>query len=570
MNLTRSHARAALGAVLVVAVALPASAATPSPRGEAPGRDPFASTGTVALASAKRQPALVPTRNDALRRALDDGALTEAEYALARARSLFHPEASAARYGDVTAPRRLDATLVLRDLAIRQRALHGAKLERARAILGRPTEGNDDPSDDGYSVPALNTCGQHACVTWVPTSPDAPDDADADGDQIPDWVEQTAQVVEEVWDAEVGDLGYRAPKDDSASSDHGPDGKLDVYIANLGDDGLYGYCTSDDPNLGPGSSYEYWDTSAYCVVDDDYREFPLPGLPSLQVTVAHEFFHAVQFAYDAFEDAWLMEGTASWMEDEVYTDVNDNLQYLADSQLSHPEKPLDFGTQNYLGWYGSWIFFRFLEEYIADQPDPSIVRAAWEAADGAQGGPDKYSAAAIGAALKQRKWEFRWAYADFGAWNLNPDATYAEGEAYPSPPLAGKLTVRSARPNLGPYVLTMDHMTTGYVRLKPGSGVAANAKLRVSVDGPDYARGPEATLVVEKASGALSYVAFELNANGDGAKTVKFGKGKVASVTLVLTNASIRFACWKDTRYSCQGKPKDDDTRHVFDVALIQ
>jgi len=41
-------------------------------------------------------------------------------------------------------------------------------------------------------------------------------------------------------------------------------------------------------------------------------------------------------------------------------------------------------------------------------------------------------------------------------------------------------------------------------------------------------------------------------------------------VTLVLTNASIRFACWKDTRYSCQGKPKDDDTRHVFDVALIQ
>ena len=108
-------------------------------------------------------------------------------------------------------------------------------------------------------------------------------------------------------------------------------------------------------------------------------------LDPLQVTVAHEFFHAVQFAYDAFEDAWFMEGTASWMEDEVYTDVNDNLQYLADSPLRHPEEPLDFGTQNYLGWYGSWVFFRFLEEYIADQPDPSIVRAAWEAADGSPG-----------------------------------------------------------------------------------------------------------------------------------------------------------------------------------------
>jgi hypothetical protein len=116
----------------------------------------------------------------------------------------------------------------------------------------------------------------------------------------------------------------------------------------------------------------------------------------------------------------------------------------------------------------------------------------------------------------------------------------------------------------------MDHLTTGYVLVKPGSGVAANAKLRVSVDGPDHARGPEATLVVERANGALSYVAFELNADGDGVKTVRFGKGRIASVTLVLTNASIRFTCWKDTRYSCMGKPKDDGTRHVFDVSLIQ
>jgi hypothetical protein len=288
------------------------------------------------------------------------------------------------------------------------------------------------------------------------------------------------------------------------------------------------------------------------------------------VTVAHEFFHAVQFAYDAFEDAWFMEGTAVWMEDEVYDDVNDNYQYFADSQLRHPEKPLDFGTQGYLGWYGSWIFFRFLEEYIADRPDPSIVRAAWEAADGAPGGPDRYSTAAIQAALKQRQWRFRWAYADFGAWNANPGATYAEGQAYPTPPFAGKLTVRSSKPNLGPFVLRMDHLTTGYVRVKPGSGVAANAKLRVRVDGPDFARGPEATLVVEKANGARSYVAVKLNARGDGAKTVRFGKGKIASVTLVLTNASIRFTCWKDTRYSCMGKPKDDDTRHAFEVSLIQ
>ena len=47
------------------------------------------------------------------------------------------------------------------------------------------------------------------------------------------------------------------------------------------------------------------------------------------MTAAHEFFHAVQFAYDAADDQWFMESTATWMEDEIYDDVNDNLQYLS-------------------------------------------------------------------------------------------------------------------------------------------------------------------------------------------------------------------------------------------------
>jgi hypothetical protein len=560
--------RALLGCLLVIALAAPATAATRSPRGDPDGRDPFATVGIGTEPGTKALPGLVPTPRDALRRALDGGELSQAEYALARARALFHPRASLARFGDVVAPRRLDATLVLRDLAIRVRDLRGARLERARRLLARPTEGQGDPNDDGYSVPAETTCSTNVCVTWVPTTADAPDPTDTDGDTIPDWIEQTTLVMEEVWAKTVTEYGYRPPKADDTSSEHGPDGKLDVYVANLGDDGLYGYCASDDPNLGPNSDYEFWDMSAYCVVDDDYQEFELPGLPSLQVTAAHEFFHAVQFAYDAFDDTWFMEGTAVWMEDEVYTDVNDNLQYLGSSQLRHPEKPLDLGSPGYR--YGSWIFWRFLSESIANRPDPTIIRQAWEQADGAPGGPDRYSLSALQAALKQRGREFRRAYADFGAWNASPALAYSEGEAYPTPPFAGRYTIRSSKPRIGPLVLTMDHLTTGYVSLKPGSGVAADAKIRVEVDGPDHARGPEATLVVKRASGAIKHYAFELDAKGDGVRTVAFGRGGVTSVTLVLTNASIRFRCGGNTRYSCQGKPKDDDTRLVFDVTLIQ
>ena len=59
------------------------------------------------------------------------------------------------------------------------------------------------------------------------------------------------------------------------------------------------------------------------------RSTASPRSNSLKVTAAHEFFHAIQFAYDVDEDLWFMEGSATWVEDEVYDSINDNYQFLA-------------------------------------------------------------------------------------------------------------------------------------------------------------------------------------------------------------------------------------------------
>src|SRR4029453_737982 len=81
-----------------------------------------------------------------------------------------------------------------------------------------------------------------------------------------------------VWAQEVTADGYRAPKSDIDSDNNGMSAsdatgaKFDVYLANLGDDGLYGYCTSDDPNFDHGSTYQFFDASAYCVVDNNFTE----------------------------------------------------------------------------------------------------------------------------------------------------------------------------------------------------------------------------------------------------------------------------------------------------------
>ena len=302
-------------------------------------------------AGEKRLPALTPAPADALTRARRTGRLDAASYALARAQTLFRPEAVRARYGNVRRPNPRLATLILRDLAFRLADLDPAARKQADRLLARPTDGTADPQGQGYEVAEAGpVCAVEFCIHYVPSSADAPplDDV-SPPNGIPDWVEAAATTVAQVWATEVGTLAYRSPLSDETSANNGGDARLDIYLANLGAAGIYGYCTSDDPNAAD-PSYPYWDVSAYCVIDNDYLEQAFAAstpLQNMQATVAHEFFHAVQFAYDWFEDLWLMEGTAAWVEDEVYDGVNDNRQFLAASPLRHSFVPLDWGGDEF-------------------------------------------------------------------------------------------------------------------------------------------------------------------------------------------------------------------------------
>ena len=124
----------------------------------------------------------------------------------------------------------------------------------------------------------------------------------------------------------------------ATSADHGPNDELDVYLADVGAIGLSGYVATDDPRADD-DTYQYRDYSAYVVVDDDFSVAQLGasgGPGGLRATAAHEFFHAVQFAYDSSEDDWLTEGTAVWMEERVADDVDANRRWLRSSPLVHP------------------------------------------------------------------------------------------------------------------------------------------------------------------------------------------------------------------------------------------
>jgi hypothetical protein len=523
-------------------------------------------------------PSLAAAPDDALSRALATGRLTEAEYALERARSLFQLARVRRSYGDVERPARRDATLLLRDLAARKRELTGVERELAEALLARPDDG-DVPIGTGWDgVPEAAgspVCsvqlGVDVCVHWVDTGPDAPSPTDASpANGVPDWIDLALATLETVWSQELGAIGYREPLPDGVL---GGDDALDVYIDDLGSDGVFGYCTSDDPNVDVPGIFAVW---AYCVVDDDYApgQYGSGQTPQefLEVTSAHEFNHASQFAYDWLEDVWLLEGTASNIEETVYPDVNDNVAFLrAWSPLTRPHKSLDrggFGDSE----YGSWIFWRFLEETMAGD-DPTVVREIWERADASVGAAfgDQYSLQAARTELAERGYVFQNVFARFVTANRLRDYDDAAAAGYPVPPLTDSFRIGPGNRDLGWRSWRINHLAARIFRFTPGPAAPRNGRLRLAVRLPQH--GARAVAIVVHRSGAIDRRRLSQGPRGWAVWRSPFGRLDVARVELVLANGSTRTSCWTDPgppSYSCLGSPLDDHRTFRFRAQLAR
>jgi hypothetical protein len=507
-------------------------------------------------AKAKPLPPLAPTEDDALTHALERGELTEAEYALERARSLFRLGAVRSEFGDVERVDSREATLVLRDLAVRLRALSATERTEGRTLLARPGGGGVDASS---TVPAdvAPMCDENVCVHW------------ASGERDSAWQAATFEIFREVWQKQVVELRYRKPLPDTDSDDNGVGDQLDIYIGDLGPN-LFGYCATDDPAR---SDYSVYAVSAYCVVDDDYNaaQYGTAHSPEdfLRVTAAHEFHHAVQYAYDWLEDEWLMEGTATNIEETVYPEIDDNVAFLEASQLRAPHVPLDRGG---LGdyEYGSWIFWRYLEEKVAGNPD--ILREVWEWADAsAPFSPDHYSLSAVTKELGDRKRSFATEYARFGVANRLRD--YADGALYPRTPTSKSFSLGTGRRVIAWQQSSLDHLATRFFAFYPGPAATGKGELRVDVD---LTYGGRATVISVYASGRVVKRRLTLGPGAAGSVRVPFGRGVIRRVDLLLSNASTRTECWevdwddKAPLYSCLGRPTDDRRVYRFRATHIR
>jgi hypothetical protein len=513
-------------------------------------------------------PPPVPVADDDLSAALETGELTEAEYALERARSIFQLGRIRHEFGDVARPASRDATLIMRDLAVQLGQLAGTDRRVAIQLLARPTDGEGVPIGHGYSAPPAQrkfTCGADMCFHWVETTRDA---------ATPAWVATVQATWEDVWSAEIDTLGYRPPRFDGVSDQtdgptSGDKRKLDVYILDLGADDVFGYCAPLTGNLS---------TPVYCVVDNDYAPSQYGTSETseafLEVTSAHEFHHSSQAAYDFQEDYWLLEGTATNIEETVYPAIDDNVSFLSFwSPLSRPSSPLDRGGVGN-SEYGSWIFWRFLQEKIGG--DPLILREIWERAEAFDPGgdpPDDYSLQAVRHELTERGLGFADVFATFATTNRLLDYADAEAAGYPHTRLAKTFTVGGGTADTGWSSWRINHLAARFLAFKPAATVPADARLRVVTRLP--ANGAAATLLVVKTDGSTSTRRLVRSKQGEARGTTQFGFGVVRRIEVVFSNGSTRIgSCWRDLEdppfYSCFGRPLDDRRRFELRGKLLR
>lgn len=471
---------------------------------------------------------------------------------LAEARALLRGEplpGAPARRRTTGAHSDREATLVLRDLRLALPRLGATDRREARALLARPSDGRADPLAQGYTARSVRTCDGKFCVHRVRTTGDRATAA---------WAGTTVQVMNKVWRSQVRSLGYRAPLSDAAlsRSRNGGNGKFDVYLKDLGSQGLYGYCAAEfslrsEPRRAGG----------YCVLDNDFsrEEFGREPAETLAVTAAHEFFHAVQFGYDVQEDRWFMESTATWMEERFADDVDDNRQYLRASQVALPGTPLDLFNRAGSEHYGNWTWW----EHLSDRYGNRVVRSAWEAARGR-----RHSTVALERVLAKRG-GLPARYAAYAAANLTPSRSYEEGAEWPTPRL--RATWRMAAGAERTDTVRLDHLSSASYLVQPDATLGAGWRLEVAVDGPSRGAAPAAWLVVRTVAGEWRSRQVDLDRRGRGSVSVGFSPATVRAVSLTVANASTRTHCGvDDVRWACEGRPRDDDKAFDVRAELVQ
>jgi hypothetical protein len=402
-----------------------------------------------------------------------------------------------------------------------------------KTLLARPSRAFSYDSPEGHYKIHYDTSGTNA----VPTT-------DANSNGIPDYVENLALYADSSYRTMITYLGYRIPPSDGSA---GGDSKYDIYTENMP---YYGYTQPELPGPQPWNDY-----TSYISVHNNFIGFPSNTDPegiqkgAMKVTVAHEYFHAVQFAYDVDEAEWFMEISSTWMEDIAFDPVNDNYNYLP-YFFNYPDLSLQATT---IHEYAAFIWDMYLSLNFGND----LIRDIWERC--ITGNAVSEIDNALQARGSSRDSEFK----KFTVWNYitgsrNDGLHYDEAAQYP---LIKTMRTHSSYPALDySSSAAPDNLSANYIQFNP---VVYPSNLNFKFKGQDgYLWGLKALGV--KIDGTYSYTEFEFPADDTG-----YGEGTIpdfGNYNYVILIPSVLSTSGVNLSYLYSAWLTSADTVHKVDV----
>ena len=197
--------------------------------------------------------------------------------------------------------------------------------------------------------------------------PDSPSQLDEDSNGIPDYVDEVGIASDFVENILVNTLNF-------LPIIHDDDQKYDIYIKDMGQ-GYYGVNYLDIDSLGNNTG------STYIFIDNEYEEneYYTTGIEAMKITVAHEYFHAIQRSYRTqfnSETLYLYEMSSTWIEDVIYPDIDD---YIDSGWLfsfyNNPEQNI-----SETDGYSIALYAHYLTSVIEGENnlESSIIKEIWQ------------------------------------------------------------------------------------------------------------------------------------------------------------------------------------------------
>lgn len=226
-------------------------------------------------------------------------------------------------------------------------------------------------------------------------------------------IQDLINAVDSAYNYIINYLGFLPPPSDGGV---GGDNRYDIYVQNCFP--YYGYTEFENP-VG---NKKY---TSFMVIENSYDEssFYVKGINGARVTVAHEFFHAVQGGSYKFvnEDTYFYELSSTAMEEFVFDTINDYYNYMKEL-FNNPNKIISEHSGYDLALWNIYLNMFF---------DKSIFVYQW------QKFIDNNALNAIKLSLEAYSSSFDYEFARFYYYNLftgyraNSAKYYKEGAFYP-------------------------------------------------------------------------------------------------------------------------------------------